>query len=374
MLMNVLLIFAAPRQANVFPIVALIGTLLLEALWLTGEIAPSNQLVSLGWFLAFSLFFTVFPLLKKQDEPIDWLRWYVSAAAGPIHFILIYQTAKMIWPQMTLPGFIPAVLGSPACALFVLMRKRATDSNQRERITAIYGASLLFFITLIFPVQFNREWLTLGWALEGLALVWLNRRAPARWLIAVGSGLLTTSFVRLALNPSVFEYHQRSSIPVLNWYLYTYGTVAVALFAAARLVTKDEFTAFLRGAFCTMGTVLLFLLINIEIADLFATGAFLTFEFSGNFARDMTYSIAWSLFALTMLIVGVRRNVAVVRYAGLALMGITLLKLFLHDLTQLDALFRIGAFIGVAVILIFASWLYQRFLSATKRDETAPSP
>jgi len=275
---------------------------------------------------------------------------------------------------MTLPGLIPAMLGLPSIALFVLMRKRAGDSAQRERFSAIYGASLLFFITLIFPVQFNREWLTLGWALEGLALVWLNRRAPARWLIAVGSGLLTTSFVRLALNPSVFEYHQRSSIPVLNWYLYTYGTVAVALFAAARLVTKDEFTAFLRGAFCTMGTVLLFLLINIEIADLFATGAFLTFEFSGNFARDMTYSIAWSLFALTMLIVGVRRNVAVVRYAGLALMGITLLKLFLHDLTQLDALFRIGAFIGVAVILIFASWLYQRFLSATKRDETAPSP
>ena len=81
----------------------------------------------------------------------------------------------------------------------------------------------------------------------------------------------------------------------------------------------------------------------------------------------MTYSIAWSLFALTLLIVGVRRDAVLVRYAGLALMGITLVKLFLHDLTQLDALFRIGAFIGVAIILIVASWLYQRFISASRK-------
>ncbi len=47
------------------------------------------------------------------------------------------------------------------------------------------------------------------------------------------------------------------------------------------------------------GTVLAFLLLNIEIADYFsAPGSTLTFEFGGNFARDMTYSIAWALFAL----------------------------------------------------------------------------
>ncbi|MGZ8921084.1 MAG: DUF2339 domain-containing protein, partial [Limisphaerales bacterium] len=53
------------------------------------------------------------------------------------------------------------------------------------------------------------------------------------------------------------------------------------------------------------------------------------------------------------------------------LMGVTLLKLFLHDLTQLDALFRIGAFIGVAIILIFASWMYQRFLSPSRSARNA---
>ena len=52
-----------------------------------------------------------------------------------------------------------------------------------------------------------------------------------------------------------------------------------------------------------LGTVLAFLLLNIEIADYFsAPGSTLTFQFSGNFARDMTYSIAWALFALVLLV------------------------------------------------------------------------
>ena len=371
--LNLLLIFATPRAASVFPLVALIGTLLLEGLWFVQAMSVSKTITSLVWFTAFSLFFTFFPLLSRRSQSIDWLPWYASALAGPIHFVLIYSTARFIWPQLTLPGLIPAVLGIPALIMFSLTRKSA-DPLQSQRFMGIYGASLLFFITFIFPIQFDRQWLTLGWALEGAALIWLNRRAPAKWIVVLGSVLLTIAFARLAANPLIFRYYERSGIPLLNWYLYSYGIVAAALFAAARWAPKEEPTARIKGAFIAMATLLLFFLVNIQIADLFSDGRYLAFDFTGNFARNMTYSIAWSLFALALLIIGVRRDTPVVRYAGLALMGLTLLKLFLHDLTQLDALFRIGAFVGVAVILIFASWLYQRFLSTTRKlDRTQSS-
>jgi uncharacterized membrane protein len=41
---------------------------------------------------------------------------------------------------------------------------------------------------------------------------------------------------------------------------------------------------------------------------------------------------------------------------------VTFAKLFLHDLDSLTQLYRIGAFIAVAVIAIVASFVYQRFL------------
>ena len=76
----------------------------------------------------------------------------------------------------------------------------------------------------------------------------------------------------------------------------------------------------------------------------------------------MTYSIAWAVFALGLIVTGMKINLRAARYAGVALLIITLAKLFLHDLSDLAELYRIGAFVGVAIILIAASFIYQRFL------------
>jgi len=116
--------------------------------------------------------------------------------------------------------------------------------------------------------------------------------------------------------------------------------------------------------------VLAFLLLNIEIADYFSPpGSTLAFQFSGNFARDMTYSIAWALFALVLLVIGILRKMPAARYGAIGLLSVTLLKLFFHDLTRLGQLYRIGAFFGVAVIAMLASFAYQRFYASTAKDK-----
>jgi uncharacterized membrane protein len=63
-----------------------------------------------------------------------------------------------------------------------------------------------------------------------------------------------------------------------------------------------------------------------------------------------------------MLIVGIRKQLRPLRFAAMGLIGITLLKLFLFDLSRLDQLYRIGAFVGVAIVLIAASALYQKWI------------
>jgi uncharacterized membrane protein len=85
----------------------------------------------------------------------------------------------------------------------------------------------------------------------------------------------------------------------------------------------------------------------------------------------MTYSLAWGVFAFVVLLVGIFRKVRGVRYAGLGLLVVTLLKLFLHDLWSLGGLYRIGSLLGLAVVLIPVSFLYQRFLSS-KAEPTNP--
>jgi uncharacterized membrane protein len=258
-------------------------------------------------------------------------------------------------------GLLPAAFAiPPLIGLIVRLRGERNLAH-----LAWFGGATLFFVTLIFPVQFDRQWITIGWALEGAALLWLWHRVPHNGLRYVGVGLLCVAFVRLALNPAILGYHPRSATPILNWYLYAYGITTAALFAGAKLVSDRRGTALL----ATLGTVLAFLLLNIEIADYFtmAGAPMLTFQFSGHFGRDMTYSIAWALFALTLLVTGIAKKVRPARYASMALLVVTLLKLFLHDLGRLNQLYRIGAFVGVAIILLVASFLYQKFVPAESK-------
>jgi len=345
----------------------------LESAWHFNRFDPANATLPLTWYVIFLAVFTVFPFVFLKRFADKTIPWAAAALAGPPQFFLIHQLVKAAYPNDVM-GLLPAAFAIPPLLSLVLVLKRVpAESKARMSQLAWFGGVVLFFITLIFPIQFSNQWITIGWALEGAALLWLFHRVPHPGLRLTGVGLLVAAFVRLALNPEVLKYHLRSDTPILNWYLYAYGIVTVSLFLGARLLApprhqigKINVPPILAG----LGIVLAFLLLNIEIADYFsAPGTRLSFQFRGNFARDMTYSIAWALFALTLLVVGIWKRIPILRYAALGLLSVTLLKLFFHDLARLDQLHRIGAFIAVAVVAMLASFAYQRFFAASKQEQ-----
>jgi len=358
------------------PLAGLLCTLAVESAWHFSRFDPSNpNLISsgmlLGWYLLFFAVFAIFPFLFLKKFTDKTFPWAAAALAGPAQFLLVYRLVKVAWPNSVM-GLLPAVFAIPALlSLVVVLKIIAPENKARMAQIAWFGGTALFFITLIFPIQFDRQWLTIGWALEGAALLWLFHRVPHPGLRLTGLGLLVAAFVRLAFNPAVLEYHARSTTPIWNWYLYTYGLTAAALFIGAKLLAPPHHQiAKINGpaVLGSLGTILAFLLLNIEIADYFsAPGTSLTFDFNGNFARDMTYSIAWALFALGLLVYGIAKKTPLARYAAMGLLCVTLIKLFFHDLAQLGQLYRIGAFVSVAVIAFLASFAYQKFYATTAK-------
>ena len=353
--------------------VGLGSVLALEYAWHFRNFDPVHATVPILWYLVFTLVFTIFPFLFSRQFAARTTVWAVSALAAPLHFFLVYDAIRFTHPHGML-GLVPAIFALPSLLeLFIVARRSAQENPARMSQLAFFGGAALFFITLIFPIQFDRQWITIGWALEGAALCWWFGRVPHPGLRLAGVGLLAVAFARLAFNPAVLEYHARAATPIFNWYLYAYGVTILSLFAAARWLAPPRHLVLGRNALpllYSLGTILMFLLLNIEIADYFSrpgTRA-LTFQFSGNFARDMSYSMAWAIFALLLLIVGIRQGAKAVRYASMALLGVTILKLFLHDLSQLEQLYRIAAFIVVAIIAMLASFLYQRFLNAPAKQ------
>ncbi len=160
--------------------------------------------------------------------------------AGPLQFFLVHRLVKAAYPNEVM-GLLPAAFALPPLLSLVVVLKRTPAANPaRMTQLAWFGGVALFFITLIFPIQFERQWITIGWALEGAALLWLFHRVPHSGLRLAGAGLLVAAFVRLALNPAVLDYHPRSATPIFNWYLYAYGIVTVCLFVGARLLARPR--------------------------------------------------------------------------------------------------------------------------------------
>lgn len=381
-LLLVALLLAAARlwRAEALIPVGLVAVFALEQVWFGARFEATTALTPLLWMLGFAALFLGFPFANRAAFAGSAWPWITAAVSGPLHFVLVYWLTQRAWPS-DYPGLLPAAFVIPVGAgLAWLATRSPLDRAIRNQVLAWFGGATLFFITLIFPIQFQQQWITLGWALEGAALLWLFHRVPHPGLRLAGAALLAIAFVRLALNPDVLGYHPRGTLALLNWYLYAYGIVAVCLFMGARLLAPPHHQVRqinLQALLATLGTILAFLLLNIELADYFtAPGSkVLTFDFSvGNLGRDTAYSIAWALFALALLLVGIWKRLPAARYAALGLLGVTLLKLFFRDLVSLSALHRIGAFIGVAVVSISASVLYQRFFALAAREEGKPAP
>lgn len=370
-----LVLIGLARYSGVVTLVpAALGCILaLQISWHLHRFSPAAAWQPLLWYVGVHGLFAVAPFVLRRSFIRTTLPWAAAAASGIGAFLLVHDVIKQTWPNPWM-GLVPAAFALPPLAGFFLIR-RDPEAVAPYRLSQLawYGGAALFFLTIIFPVQFDRQWVTLGWAFEGAALCWLFRRVPHPGLRLVGTLLLLAAFARLALNPAVLSYYPRGSTPILNWHLYTYGLSAAACILASWWLAppRNRIGGInLRALLCALGGILLFLLVNLEIADYFTPPGqkFIVFEFDGSFARDMTTSIAWGLFALGLLGLGFWLRTAATRYAGIGLLAITLLKLFFHDLSNIGSIYRIGALIIVALIALAASFLYQKFLDRSQPE------
>jgi hypothetical protein len=373
MLLGILLLgISIPGRLPLLAPVALLCTLIVEGAWHLQHFNPDEPGIALTWYLTFYAIFTAFPFVFRKTCRKSIGPWAASALSGIGHFFLLHDLIAQAFPN-DMMGLIPAAFAIPTIGalLAVLNTTRAMDDTHKSQL-AWFGGVALLFITLIFPIQFDRQWLTVSWAMEGAAVLWLFRRVPHNGLKWTGLALLGIAFARLAMNPAVLSSYPRSGNAILNWHLYAFGLVAVAQFLGGwwlpenhRKIQDTNLPAILYG----FAGVLLFFLLNIEIADFFSEPGerFIAFRFGGNFARDMTYSIAWGLFSLALLGLGIWFRARPLRYTAIGLLGITLLKVFVHDLSAIDNIYRIGALIGVAIIAFIASFLYQQFFNRSEQ-------
>jgi hypothetical protein len=118
--------------------------------------------VRVAWCAAAWALLLAFPFLFRRETCGHVWPWITASVAGVAQFILIRDTVAETWPGME-PGILPALCAlPPALGLWLVHRDRATESGVRRSQLAWFGGVTLLFITLIVPLQWKREWITLA--------------------------------------------------------------------------------------------------------------------------------------------------------------------------------------------------------------------
>ena len=83
------------------------------------------------------------------------------------------------------------------------------------------------------------------------------------------------------------------------------------------------------------------------------------------------YPILWGILAFVFLIIGIRKHIKNLRIIALSLLGITILKLFLFDISNASETGKIIAFILLGILILIISFVYQK-LKVLIQDDNKP--
>jgi hypothetical protein len=84
--------------------------------------------------------------------------------------------------------------------------------------------------------------------------------------------------------------------------------------------------------------------------------------------QQLSLSGVWLVFSIILMAFGIWKRARLLRFTSIVLFGLTILKVFLYDLSFLDTLYRIFSFIGLGVILLAVSFLYQKYKAIILAD------
>ena len=269
-----------------------------------------------------------------------------------------------------LTGLVAAVLAVAFGGLSVLTRRIEAHSARHVLVVAVTLA------VVAVAVQLDGAWVTMLWATQAGGLIWVGLRERRTWIRTGGALLLGVSVLRLlaiqlAAVPAVYTVflNRRATLG-----LFIVGVFYLVAWLHAR---TDPDAVSHRHRAIAVGVVganaLILVTLSTEISAFWEVRQ--DTVRSAELVRQMMLSTTWGAYAALLTAVGIKRRYAPVRYLALVVFGLTVAKIFFVDFSQLDSVYRIVSSIVLGLLLIGASYLYQRYAArlddAEERDEPA---
>lgn len=268
---------------------------------------------------------SLLPILQKWSGTPTGERELALGAATAVVLVMTFglsfeidrvveHASNTVWPPAQLKQFFWTMLWSASSIVLVILGHRIEASPDR-RANWVRGAGIA-------PMLLAAKWLlvdTLLWRADGvtLASVGINVQTQAGFVV-----IAALTLVRILSGPA--PAYRR-------WVVQIPSFLAVLVLLWAGTLEIDRF-------FEKFRTV---------VAD-------------PHLAKEVALSVFWSLFAILSVVAGFRFRAASLRYFGLGLFALTLVKVVVIDLHQVGRGYRILSFMGLGLLLLGTSVLYGK--------------
>ncbi len=269
----------------------------------------------------------------------------------------------------------------------VLREGPELDAANRSLVLAQVGVAVTL-TTLAIPIQLEQDWITIGWGVEAVVLVWIGTATASLRMRQAGLVVLVLCLLRLftwtALQPLpdyTLLFNRRflaflavialiSLTAVLYWKVGSgqaprrdLGSVlhpVLVSLAMVMLATGIFVIALSQEAWTYYGHQQSDLSLDLMREQIDTTNYYRRFEALSN-RRQLALSLVWGVCSILAVIAGLIRRFRPVRLFGIGLFVLTIVKVFSVDIWRLEQLYRIISTVALGGLLLGVAFLYQRF-------------
>jgi uncharacterized membrane protein len=353
----------------------------------------ADQLASTSVFIGlfFAAFFTVplrlvtrEPATKIEAEPIsDVLLPLTNAVFASLAFYSVLEDsgnhAALPWMSLL---FAAIYLGA--------MRLPALSRMQTAAARAVHLSLAVLFVTIAIPLKASGRWITIGWLAEGVALLWVSAHlSPAesdddptganvhRMLRRLASFALALGFFGLIITPYWLDSSIHTAVFNRRFATEAAGILAFAIATwislralkpdpSSEYGTQTDHTSIFPGWLQLAGISVIALNLIALQAGIIEIETFWTHGTTCYYCGETPLQTALSISAFLMLYgagllaAGFWKHNAFLRWQGLGLLVIAILKTFLYDVRSLSQGYRVASFLGLGALLMAVSFAYVR--------------
>jgi uncharacterized membrane protein len=354
------------------------GTAILYVGWNFEYYTSDQRATTVLFVVLFAAIFASVPLATRGQRSTRFAGPSVTLTLLPLlnaggFFLALYQMYERERVTLTWYALGVAAIYLGISALF----KRRFPGQDTRLINLLHVAIAIAFITIAIPLKLDAQWITIGWLIESAALLWISVKTGTDFLRHLAVAALVLGIWRLLMLDRF-----RAETLVFNPRFATYLVAMAVLGGIVGFGQKHASQA--EKPFLQIASVVLNLLALIaltrEASDYFERQWIASYQASfGNarfaqlaLAREFSFSAIWLIYGVALMAIGFSKRSSFIRWQALVLIALTIVKVFLYDVSALDKGYRILSFVALGAVLLGISFVYQRDwlkLSAPERTK-----